>query len=377
MSETLNYTLFQPKVADHEIEAVVAVLRRNWLAMGPEVAAFEAELAEFLGVGHAVALSSCTAALHIAYMLAGVGPEDEVIVPSLTFAATANAVTYSGGKPVFADVASVEDFTLDPEDVARKITKRTRAVVPMHYAGRPSDMEALSAICRDAGLAVIEDACHGLGGSVDGKALGTLGQTGCFSFYSNKIMTTGEGGALVTDDMDLADRARRLRTHGQTKTAYDRIQGALGYDITEVGFNYRMDDIRGALGRVQLRRVAASVERRGPLVDRYRRNIGSLEKVTLPEHGKRGTPAHYILPVLLDASIDREILRARLADAGVQTSVHYPAVHRFAHYADNSSSLPVTEDVAARTLTLPLYPDMSDADVDLICERLDRVIRSL
>ena len=222
----IDVPLFEPELSEADKQAVRDVLDSGWITMGPKVAAFEERFADYVGSRHAVAVNSCTAALHLANALIDLGPGDEVIVPSLTFAATANAVAMTGATAVFADVAGEEDWTIDPDDVAARITPRTRAVVPMHYGGYACDMARLQSVCDGAGLTLIEDAAHALTGTLDGKHLGTFGLLGCFSFFSNKVMTTAEGGMLVTDDANLADRARRMRSHGQTKTAIDRMKGA-------------------------------------------------------------------------------------------------------------------------------------------------------
>jgi dTDP-4-amino-4,6-dideoxygalactose transaminase len=365
--------LFEPDLGEPEIRAVSEVIASKWITAGPKVEEFETRFAAFIGAPHAIALNSCTAALHLATVLLDIGPGDEVIVPSLTFVATANAVHVTGATPVFADIASTHDWTLSPEDVARRITSRTKAVSVMHYAGFPCDMPAFVALCAKYGLVLIEDAAHGLMGSIDGKSLGSIGRFGCYSFFSNKAMTTGEGGMLVTADVELAQRARRMRSHGQTRTAIDRTRGAMGYDIAEAGFNYRLDDIRAALGLVQMDRLQRNHERRIALVSRYRHRLADVAGVRVPTHGTRGHPAHYIFPVLLE-SADRDEVRRRLAAVGVQTSVHYPASHLFSHYARAGESLPVTEHVVARTVTLPLYPTMTGEQVDLVVDRLDAIL---
>jgi len=321
-----------------------------------------------------VALNSCTAALHLANVGFGIGPGDEVIVPSLTFAATANAVFATGAGPVFADVVGKHDWTIDPEDVARKITPRTKAVCVMHYAGYPCDMAALARLCADAGVILFEDAAHGLGGTLDGRGLGTLSRAGCYSFYSNKIITTAEGGMIVTDDPDLALRYRRLRSHGMTATAVDRARGSLGYDIVEAGFNYRLDDIRAALGRVQMTRLDPSLARRRVLVAAYAERLAAIDGVSLPNYGGRGEPAHYILPILVERG-DRDAIRRRMNDLGVQTSFHYPPVHRFRHYTDQGAiDLPWTEWVTDRSITLPLYPELTLDEVDFVVDVLRKSI---
>ena len=367
----IKIPFFVPDFDEREEQAVVNVLRGGWIAMGPSVEAFEVAFAKALDCQFAVALNSCTAALHIANILIDLGPGDEVIVPSLTFAATANAVHFTGATPIFADVAGPEDWTLCPESVKARITPRTKAIIPMHYAGYPCDMDAFASLADSHGCAIIEDACHGLGGSLDGQAMGTIGKMGCFSFYSNKIMTTGEGGMLTTNDEALAQRARAIRSHGQTKTAVDRMRGAMGYDITEVGYNYRLDDLRASIGLVQLERLAPSVIRRRELVARYKSELENVEEVHIPEHGGRGEPAHYILPACV-RGVDRDALRAGMAEDGIQTSMHYPPVHHFGHYIDPSLELPHTEWVGKNALSLPLYPSMTDDQVVAVCDSIRR-----
>jgi len=365
----IRVPLFVPDLGDMEVAAVAEVIRSGWISMGPQTEAFERAFAERLGVAHAVALNSCTAALHVANHLFGIGPGDDVIVPSLTFAATANAVVFTGATPVFADVVSEDDWTIDPDSVAAAISPNAKAVVCMHYGGFPCDMTRLERVCEAAGLPLVEDACHGLGGSFNSRAMGTIGALGCFSFYTNKVITTAEGGMLTTGDADLATRARLLRSHGMTATAIDRMRGAAGYDIKAVGWNYRLDDIRAAIGLVQLRRLDGALQRRRDLVARYHANLAAIPKIRVPTFGDRGSPAHYILPVAV-SGVDRDTVRARLADRGVQTSIHYPPAHRFSQYRATAPKLPVTEWVAAHAITLPLYPSMTDSDVDLVCDEL-------
>jgi len=365
----MHVPLFAPEFGAEEEAALIEVLRSGWVSMGPRVEQLEQAFCDYLDVPHAVAVNSGTAALHLAALLLDLGPGDEVIVPSLTFAATVNCIHYTGATPVFADVRSEDDWTIDPEDVLRRITPRTRAVVVMHYGGYPCDMRALSALCREHDLALIEDACHGLGGSVEGRALGTISDLGCFSFYSNKVMTTAEGGLLVTTRPEHAQRARLLRSHGMTALAIDRERGVLGYDIEQVGYNYRLDELRAALGLAQLARLPGWMAARRSLVSRYAERLAEIPGLRLPRHGCRGEPAHYILPVLLE-SADRDRLRKALDGVGVQTSIHYPPVHRFSHYRRQASSLPVTENLASRILTLPLFPSLTLDQLDYVCDQL-------
>lgn len=372
----MRVPFFAPDLTEADIAAVTAALRSGWITAGPRVEAFEQAFAARLGVRHAVAVGSCTAALHLANVALDVGPGDEVIVPSLTFAATANAVRFTGATPVFADITGLDDWCLDPGHVAALITPRTKAVVAMHYAGHPCDMTALAEVCARSGVALYEDAAHGLGASLDGRPLGTLGKIGCFSFFSNKAMTTAEGGMLVTDDGDIAARARRLRSHGQTATAIDREKGARGYDIAEVGFNYRLDDLRAALGLSQLARFDALQAARRRLIRRYEARLAALRQIRQPHYGRRGEASDYLLPVLV-AQGARDAVREALARAGVQTSVHYPPVHQFAPYRQAGRRLPHTEHVAAHSLSLPLFPTMTEEQVDFVCDSLAQTFLQL
>jgi dTDP-4-amino-4,6-dideoxygalactose transaminase len=236
-------------------------------------------------------------------------------------------------------------------------------------------MEQLQEICDRNGVALIEDACHAIGATIDGKAMGTFGRIGCFSFYSNKGMTTAEGGMLVTMDPKLSDQARKLRSHGQTKTAIDRTRGALSYDINEIGYNYRMDDLRASLGLAQLSKLDRYAASRKLLVHSYRCGLDGVEGVTFPAHGSRGRPADYLLPVLLDIRFDRDNIQRILRENGIQTSMHYPPVHFLSHYRDsNTVELPITECVARSCMTLPLYPNMSQDTVFRICDVLADVL---
>ena len=273
--------VFDIRLEDEDIAAVRAVLRSGWLTMGPKTEEFEAAFAEHLGVEHVVAVSSCTAALHLACIVAGVGPGDEVIVPSMTFVATANAVRYCGARPVFADLISTTDFGIDPDHVESLINERTKAVIPVHYAGYAVEIERLEEVCERAGVALIEDTAHAPDAvSKDGRMLGSIGQTGCFSFFPNKVLAVGEGGALATDSDEVAERVRRLRSQGMTATTFDRHLGrAMEYDVVEPGFNYRFDDIRASLILPRFRRLHGEIERRRELVP-------------LPRAARRGRGGH-------------------------------------------------------------------------------------
>ncbi len=366
----IRVPLFDLRLDDAAVQAVADTLRSGWLTMGPRTAEFEAAFAARLGVRHAVAVSSCTAALHLAYLAAGVGPGDEVIVPALTFVATAAAVRHCGATPVIADIAGRRDFGLSVEDVAAKLTPRTRAVCAVHYAGYAADVEALRALCDARGIALIEDAAHAPAGSTrSGRALGTVGLAGCFSFFSNKVLSCGEGGLLATDDDRVAALARRLRSHAMTSGTWDRHRGhANAYDVLETGFNYRLDEPRAALLLARLPGLEDDVARRRALVRRYREALAPLPGVSVPYRAADvALSACYVMPVLV---CGRETVRERLLDVwGVQTSVLYPSLTTLRAYA-GAGSCPRAEDVAAAELTLPLYPHLTHADQDHVVEAL-------
>ena len=354
-----------------ETQAVLDVLNSRWLTMGGVTQEFEAAFAGFLGVPHALALSNATVALHLACRALGIGPGDEVIVPSLSFVATANAVLYTGADVRFAEVCGPHDLTISPEDIALKITPRTKAVVVMHYAGYPCRMPEIAAFAHRRGLALIEDAAHAPGAALDGRPLGTWGDAGCFSFFSNKNLSTGEGGMLVTGRQDVAEKVRLLRSHGMTSLTWDRHQGhAYSYDVVALGYNYRIDEIRSALGLVQLGKLADGNARRRALTARYWRELQALgvAGLDLPLHPAHSPSACHIFPILLPENLDRRAFMDHMKAAGIQTSIHYPPIHTFTYYRQRypGLSLPLTESLASRQVTLPLYPSLRAEDVDFV-----------
>jgi dTDP-4-amino-4,6-dideoxygalactose transaminase len=367
---------------EEEELAVQKVIRSRWLSMGEETQNFEKEFAAFIGAKHAIAVTNATAALHLACLAVDLIPKDEVIVPSLTFVATANAVRYTGAIPIFADVESLDRLTISPASIEKHITDKTRAILIMHYAGYACDMPAILEIAHRYDLALIEDSAHAIGSELDGRMLGTWGQIGCFSFFSNKNMTTGEGGMLTTDDDALAERLRILRSHGMTSLSWDRHKGhAWSYDVVDLGYNYRIDEMRSALGRVQLKKVSANNQRRGVLTALYRELLTELApEIQMPFADQRGTSCYHILPVLLPVGMDRTRFMEGMKARGVQTSIHYPPVHQFEIYRKTARwakhLLPLTDQVAAREVTLPLYPAMQDADVEWVAESVRQALQA-
>ena len=355
-----------------EEAAVLDVLRSKWLTMGARTEAFERQFADATGARHAIALSNCTAALHLALVAAGVTAGDEVIVPALTFVATANAVLYTGATPVFADVTGPHRLHLDPDDVARKVTPRTRAIVPVHYGGYPCDMAPLLALGERHGLTIVEDAAHAPGARWQGRPIGSIGDATCFSFFSNKNLSTGEGGMITTEDDAIAASVRLHRSHGMTTLTYDRHRGhAFSYDVVSAGYNYRLTEIQAALGVVQLAKLERNNARRRALVGEYRRRLSGIAELTVPFDGMDGDSSCHILVVVLPAGTDRESVQQAMKQHGIQTSVHYPPVHRFTNFRGRfDAHVPAVDRLAPRLLTLPLHPLMSIDDVQMVTTAL-------
>jgi len=371
--------LFDPDLGPEEEQALVDVIRSKWLTMGERTAAFERAFAAMTGVPVALACNSATAALHMAVAALGIGPGDEVVVPSLTFVATANAVRYCGAKPVFADVASQDEWNVDAASIERVLTPATKAIIVVHYAGYACDMPAIMALAKRRGLSVVEDVAHAPGASLDGVALGAWGDIGCFSFFSNKNMTTAEGGMVTTRRPELAERLRWLRSHGMTTLTLERHKGhAFGYDVVALGYNYRMSELNAALGLVQLKYVKERNLRRGELVRAYRERLSRIPDLTIPFATFRGVPGFHIMPILLPPTADRHDVMAAMMQAGVQTSIHYRPVDTFTAYVEAglgpSSAVPRTHAIGERTLTLPLYPSMTMEQVASVCEAFENVL---
>jgi dTDP-4-amino-4,6-dideoxygalactose transaminase len=354
-----------------EISSVQEVLKSRWLTMGRVTQDFESAFASYTNAKHALAVTNATAALHMACMAIGLKPGDEVIVPSLTFVASANSIRYTGATPVFADITSETDFNISPDTIEASITERTRAIMLVHFGGYACDMPRILELARKHGLRIIEDAAHATGSWLEDRHLGTWGDIGCFSFFSNKNMTTGEGGMVVTNDDALFEKLRLLRSHGMTTLTWDRHKGhAWSYDVTELGYNYRIDEIRAALGLVQLNKLESNNDRRRRLIRTYQDALINFPQVSVPFLDHPGITSAHIMPVLLAQNANRTDFMEQMKLQGIQTSIHYPAIHKFTSYKEfgdsASTRLPITENVANHEVTLPLYPAMTNEDVDLV-----------
>jgi dTDP-4-amino-4,6-dideoxygalactose transaminase len=365
-----------------DVQAVLDCLRAGWLTMGPRTQALEEALARYVGSAHMVAVSSGTAALHLAYLAAGIGPGDEVIVPAFTFVASASAVRYVGAEPVFCDVRAPREPNIDPRDAAARITARTRAIVAVHFAGYPADVAALRELCDERGLVLIEDCAQAIGAKVDdaGRQVGTIGELGTFSLFSKKQLCVGEGGMVSTADESLATRVRLLRSHALSSTTWDRHRGHdPAYDVVDIGFNYRLDEPRAALGLSRLERLDADIATRRELVRGYRERLAGLPGLELVWDAEAvARSSHFAFPVLLGDRERRDRFRAELAAGGVQTT-WYPALHTLTEYRAYTppDGLPHASEAADRHCALPLSASMDESDVELVVDAVQSTLARL
>ena len=354
------------EIDEADLRAVAEALTSGWLTTGPRVGEFEKAFAAHCGAAHGVAVNSGTAALHCAMRALGVKTGDEVIVPALTFAASANAALYEGATPVFADIEP-DTLLVDPESVRARITPRTRAIVAVDYAGQPADYDTLRAMATDNGIRLVADACHSPGATYGGRRTGTLADISCFSFHPVKHMTTCEGGMTVTDDEDLAAHMRRFRNHGIDSDHRSReATGQHAYDMVELGYNYRIPDVLCALGRAQLPRLDGWVRARQAIAALYDRAFADVPQVTPLATRAGRTNAYHLYVVKLDAGLDRDAIFRHLRAAGIGANVHYAPVYLHSYYRARGYAAglcPVAEEAARHILTLPLFPAMTGADV--------------
>jgi dTDP-4-amino-4,6-dideoxygalactose transaminase len=364
--------------SEDEVTGVVAVIRSGWWTCGRETEALERECERYFGVRHAIAVSSGTAALHLAFLSLGLSSGDEVVTPALNFVAATNSMLHLKAVPRFADVDSIEAPVVSAESIERALTPRTKGICIMHYGGYPCRMDSIVDLARNRGLWVVEDAAHAPGASWKGVRCGKWGDVACFSFFGNKNLTCGEGGLVTTEDENLAKKLRLLRSHGMDSLTWDRYRGhSFSYDVTVPGFNFRMDDIRASLLRAQLQSLDQFNRLRKERVRWYRRMIGSDPRWTIAFKNYPGVSAYHLFTVLLAKEISRDGVMRFLKSNGIQTSIHYPPIHQFACYREYSFSqgnLTLTEDLGRRILTLPLYPHMTLAQVELVCRAFQEAV---
>ncbi len=362
-------------VDEQDVQSVVEVLRSDWLTTGPKVAEFERCLADTVGAVDAVSVSSGTAALHTAMFALEIGPGDEVIVPAITFASTANAVLFQGGRPVFADL-NPDTLLLDPERVEAMITPKTKAIIAVDYAGQPCDYDALRAVSDRHGLPLVADACHALGGSYKDRPVGTLGDLNVFSFHPVKHVAAGEGGAVVTDDKGLAQRMRTFRNHGISTDHHQRARHGLhSYEMEYLGYNYRLSDIQCALALSQLDKLPDSIRRRQAIAERYDTTLAETPTVTPLAVNSDVTHAYHIYPVQVD--LDRDKIFAALRAENIGVNVHYLPVYRHPYYQRQGYTkglCPVAEAAYERMISLPIFPGMTDEDVGDVLTAVEKVV---
>ncbi len=375
----LPYAL--PQFGEEEKREILEVLDSGWVTTGPRVQRLEAELARTVGARHVVCLDSCTAALHLALVLLDLQPGDEVITTPLTFCSTVNSIIHAGGVPVLADVEP-DTLNLDPARAEAAITPRTRALLPVHYGGHPCDMDALNALARSRGLAMVEDAAHAVGASYRGKPVGSLGGATCFSFYATKNLTTAEGGALALDDDAAAERARLLSLHGMSRDAWKRYTaaGSWYYEVLAPGFKYNMTDLEAALGLHQLRRLPAFLARRRELAARFDAAFRDRPAIEIPVRRPEVEHAYHLYAIRLRPerlTVDRARFIEELKAENIGTTVNFIPIHYHPYYRERMGlgpgAFPVAENAYERLISLPLYPRMTDADQDDVIRAVEKI----
>ena len=372
----------RPSIGEEEIQEVVEVLRSGWITTGPRVQGFEQEFAEYLRVPHALAVTSCTAGLHLALLAHGIGPGDEVITPAMTWPATANAVEFVGARPVFADVAP-GTLQATPKTLAAALPRATRAILPVHFAGQACDLDGIAELARRRGLLVIDDAAHAVGTEHRGLRIGAGGNTTCFSFHPIKNMTTGEGGMITTADAELAERLRLLRFHGVSRDSWARYSdtNAVRHETLLPGFKYNLTDIQAALGIHQLAKLDGFIERRAQLAAAYMDELSDVDVLSLrtrSPHTTRHAWHLFVVNLVLErVDCDRDRFMALLGERGIGTGLHFTTVHLHRYYRDRygykEGDLPHAEYASESVFSLPLFPDMQDSDVGRVCDTIRQV----
>jgi UDP-4-amino-4,6-dideoxy-N-acetyl-beta-L-altrosamine transaminase len=373
-----NYLPYhQPLIEKDEIEEIIDTLKSGWLTMGPKTIEFEKLITEYTGAKHAIAVNSCTAALHLSLIALSIGKGNEVITTPFTFASTGNVIVHTGAKPVFVDITK-DTYNIDPEKINEAITPKTKAIIPVHYAGQPCDMKTIMEIAEDNNLIVIEDAAHAIGAEYKNKKIGTFGTTTCFSFYVTKNMTTGEGGAITTDDDKLADKLRVLRLHGISKDAWKRYseKGSWYYDIEECGWKYNMTDMQASLGIHQIKKLDKLIEKRKEYTNIYNKELNKANGIIIPYEMPNVKHAYHLYPILLK-NYNREDFINKMHEKGIGCSVHFIPLHLHPFYQQTfkfkRGDFPNAEWVYEKEISLPLYPKMEMRDILYVIKAIKEI----
>jgi dTDP-4-amino-4,6-dideoxygalactose transaminase len=374
--------LFELNYDHREEEAVADVLKSRWITMGENTKNFEEKFGEYIGARFLpTAVANCTAALHMALLALNIKEGDEIIISGLTFIADANVIKMVGAKPVLADVTSLNDWNVSSKTINEKITPRTKAVMIVHYGGVPCDMDEIVELCKSKNIALIEDVAHAPGAEYKNAKCGIFGDISCFSFFTNKNLSVGEGGMIIAKTEELNAKIKFLRSHGMSTLTLDRHKGrAITYDVLQPGLNYRMDEMRAALGLVQLAKLEEANQNRKELTVYYHQLLSGIKAVQIPfQHTPSKKLAYHIYPILLDKGINRESVFNAMKEKGIQTSIHYPSIKSFTAYKDETAgySTPNCDAICPQELTLPLYPTMGKNLVQMVVETLDETLRTL
>lgn len=375
-----NIQLFELNFDDREEQAVLEVLKSRWITMGDKTKGFEEKFGAYIGCHNLpTAVANCTAALHMALLALNIKEEDEVIISGLTFIADANVVKMTGAKPVLADVGSIDDWNVSAETIEKRITSRTKAIMIVHYGGVPCDMDEITALCKSKNIPLIEDVAHAPGATFKGVKCGNFGDVSAFSFFTNKNLSVGEGGMVIAKTEELNQKIKFLRSHGMSTLTLDRHKGrAITYDVLQPGLNYRMDEMRAALGLVQLEKLEEANLNRKKLTEHYHKRLEGVREVHIPfKRLTNKTSAYHIYPVLLSERVNREMVFNSLKDKGIQASIHYPSIKSFTAYREELKdyNVPNCDIISQHELTLPLYPTLTTKQVDLVVENLKTALK--
>ena len=376
---------FKHSIDEEEIAEVTNTLKSDWITRGPKTAEFENQVRFYIGCKHAIALSSCTAALHLSLAAYDIGEGDEVITTPFTFASTVGVILQQRAKPVLADIEG-ETYNIDPARIEEKVTDRTKAIVPVHYAGHPCEMDRIIGFAKKHGLLVLEDAAHAFGAEYNNKRVGTIGDATCFSFYATKNLTTGEGGMLTTEDDEVAEKVRILSLHGISRDAWKRysISGSWKYEVLLPGYKYNFTDVQASIGLHQMNKFDRMQNRRREIAAMYDEGLSQIKEVVIPKVKKNVIHAWHLYPILIETAAlrgERDRFVEELGKEGVGTSVHFIPIHLHPYYqkafGTSNGDLPVSEHVFEREVSLPIYPRMTDDDVRRVIRTVDIAVKRL